>query len=179
MAWSAPMTAVANAAFTAAQFNTYVRDNLNETAPAKATAANRIFVSTGANAIAEREILNEFLTTAQTSTSTAYADLATVGPDITITTGTAALVGASCTQSVNSAAANVYMSWAFSGASTVAASDDWALQMNSDTSGQTLHATSWYLHTGLTAGSNTITAKYRVTAGTGTWSRRSLIVIAL
>lgn len=173
------MTFSAGSVLTAAQLNTHLRDNINETAPAKATAANRIFVSTGANAIAERAISSEYLSTAQTSTSTSYTDLATVGPDITITTGTAALVAASCTLSVNSAAANVYMSWAISGASPVAASDDWALQMNSDTSGQTIHATSWYMHTGLTGGSQTVTAQYRVTAGTGTWSRRSLIVIGL
>ena len=54
MAWSAPMTAVSGSVLTAAQFNTYVRDNLNETAPAKATAAGQIFVSTAANAIAAR-----------------------------------------------------------------------------------------------------------------------------
>ena len=54
MAWSAPMTAVANTVFTAAQFNQHVRDNLNETAPAKATASGGYFVATGVNAIAQR-----------------------------------------------------------------------------------------------------------------------------
>jgi hypothetical protein len=52
--WSAPMTAVANSTFTAAQFNQYVRDNLNETAPAKATSAGSYFVADGVNSIAER-----------------------------------------------------------------------------------------------------------------------------
>ena len=33
------MTAVSGSVYTAAQFNTFVRDNLNETAPAKATTA--------------------------------------------------------------------------------------------------------------------------------------------
>ena len=54
MAWSAPMTAVANSTFTAAQFNQYVRDNLNETAPALATAAGSYFAADGINSIAER-----------------------------------------------------------------------------------------------------------------------------
>src|SRR5690606_12967068 len=44
MAWSAPMTAVSGSVFTAAQFNQFVRDNLNETAPARATTAGAHFV---------------------------------------------------------------------------------------------------------------------------------------
>ncbi|GII42264.1 hypothetical protein [Planotetraspora phitsanulokensis] len=47
MAWSAPMTAVANSIFTTAAFNQYVRDNLLETAPAKATTGSRLIVTTG------------------------------------------------------------------------------------------------------------------------------------
>ena len=54
MAWTAPMTAVANAVFTAAQFNTHVRDNLLETAPAKATTTGGYFVATGTNTIVQR-----------------------------------------------------------------------------------------------------------------------------
>lgn len=45
------MTAVANAALTAAQWNTHVRDNLMETLPAKVNAARQIGLSTGPNAI--------------------------------------------------------------------------------------------------------------------------------
>jgi hypothetical protein len=48
------MTAVTNATFTAAQFNTHVRDNLLETAPAKATAADRFILTDGANAVREQ-----------------------------------------------------------------------------------------------------------------------------
>lgn len=50
------MTAVASTAFTAAQFNTHVRDNLNETAPAKATTSGRLIVTAGPNSIAEQTI---------------------------------------------------------------------------------------------------------------------------
>lgn len=52
MAWSAPATAVANTFLTAAFWNTQVRDNLLETAPAKAAAAGDSFYATAANAIA-------------------------------------------------------------------------------------------------------------------------------
>src|SRR3546814_19340432 len=75
MAWTAPMTAVANTVFTAAQFNQHVRDNLNETAPAKATAAGGYFVATGVNAIAQRIADGNTDTNTGTTTSTTYTDL--------------------------------------------------------------------------------------------------------
>ncbi len=50
MAWTAPITFTSGSVLTAAQLNTYLRDNLNETAPAKFTAAGQLFVSTAANA---------------------------------------------------------------------------------------------------------------------------------
>ena len=43
------MTAVASSVFTAAQFNTFIRDNLNETSPAKATTAGAYFTVSGTN----------------------------------------------------------------------------------------------------------------------------------
>jgi hypothetical protein len=80
MAWSAPMTAVANATFTSAQFNQYVRDNLLECAPAKATTPGRLIVTTGPNAITERVVTQASISTSETTTSTSYTDLATTGP---------------------------------------------------------------------------------------------------
>lgn len=52
MAWTAPGTAVGNTLLTAAFWNTHVRDNMLETAPAKATQAGQIFHATGPNVIA-------------------------------------------------------------------------------------------------------------------------------
>lgn len=51
MAWTTPRTWVANDVLTAAQLNTDVRDNMNETAVAKVTTAEDILVATGANAL--------------------------------------------------------------------------------------------------------------------------------
>jgi len=51
MSWTAPRTFVTAEVVTASIMNTHVRDNLLETAPAKATAAGDIFVATAANAI--------------------------------------------------------------------------------------------------------------------------------
>src|SRR3712207_4741779 len=91
MAWATPLTAVSNAILSAAQWNASVRDNLNETGPAKATTAGRILVTTGANGIAERAVSSATVSTSQTTTSTSYTDLATVGAAVAVTTGTQAL----------------------------------------------------------------------------------------
>lgn len=181
MAWSAPMTAVANTAFTAAQFNTYVRDNFLETAPAKATAVSNFFAATGANAIAERVPSQDFVTNPETTSSTSYTDLSTAGPSVTVTTGTKALVlfGAAFRRTSASSSSSVRMSYEVSGATTRAADDNaslGAIGLWVD-GNQYVKASSHSLETGLTPGSNTFTAKYRVSSGTGTWDDRVLTVI--
>ena len=80
------MTAVENTFLTAAQFNVFVRDNLLETAPASALAANngRPWFTTGPNAVADREINDHIIETLETTTSTDYVDLATHGPKLSM-----------------------------------------------------------------------------------------------
>lgn len=171
MTWSAPMTAVAGSVFTAAQFNTYVRDNLNETAVAKATAAGQIFVATGVNAVAARTTSQDYIATSQTTASTSYAALATVGPTVTATTGTSALVAVHAGTS-NSGSGFSLMGYNVSGASTIAAGDDRAVGTGGFGSGL-------FFQTGLTPGSNTFTSVYRVQSGTGTYSTRHILVVPL
>lgn len=173
------MTATANTAFTAAQFNTHVRDNLLETAPAKATTAGRIFVATGANSIAERAITQATVATAETTASTSYVALTTPGPAVTVVTGTKALVIISGRLSNGTAGAAASMGYAVSGASTIAADDTKSKTVQSATASN-LDRGSWVgLEEGLTAGSNTFTAQYRVTSGTGTFGDRRIIVVGL
>ncbi len=171
------MTAVANTVFTAAQFNTYVRDNLNETAPAKATAAGQIFVSTAPNTIAARLVNADYIATSETTTSTTYADLATTGPTVTATTSASAIVAIFCNQQTSGGTA-AWMSYAISGATTDASNDNRAIQLQS-TGGQRLGAT--FFHGALlNPGTNTFKAEYRVsTSGTGTFSVRRLMVIPM
>lgn len=170
------MTAVAGSVFTAAQFNTFVRDNLNETAPAKATTAGSIFVTNTLNQIVERVITSDFVSTSETSTSTSYTSLATPGPSVTVDTSANALIML-YSNLFNSAGNAAWMSYEVSGATTTAAADNRGIQLSS-TGGQRLGATIY--HTALTPGSNTFTAQYRVsTAGTGTWSDRRMAVIPL
>lgn len=179
MAWTAPMTAAANSVFTAAQFNTHVRDNLLETAPAKATTAGRIFVATGANTIAERSIGTASIVTAENTTGTSYGNLTTLGPQITITTGAQAVAFLSAEVSNNTAGNRCFVSVAVSGASTVAASDDDCLKYQAWGNNANHRGSAAIMFTGLTPGANTFTMQYKVDGGTGTFQRRRLILIAL
>ncbi len=179
MAWTAPMTAVAGNAFTAAQFNTHVRDNLLETAPAKATTANGYFVATGANAIAQRLPGGAIIDTTETRSSTTYGDLTTIGPSVTVTTGTKALVMITAQMENDTNGGFALATFTVSGATSVAAGDgsSIAFEQPSGTNGQAATCTRTRL-IDLTPGSNTFTMKYRaLVAGTASFSRRSLIVI--
>lgn len=179
MAFTTPLTAVSSSPLTAAQWNASVRDNFLETAPAKATAAGRIMVTTGANAIAERVIDSATVSASQTTTSTTYASLLTAGPAVTATTGARALVFGQAFMSSNSIGQKSWISCAVSGASTVAATDTTAAEFQvygSNAESRQAFAT---LFKSLTPGANTFTMQYRVSAGTTTYGDRELIVVAL
>lgn len=177
MAWTTPITAVANAAFTAAQFNASVRDNLLVTPAAIATTAGSHFATTAANAIAERIPANAAVATVETTASTTYTNLATVGPAVTVTTGTSVLLGFHCRQSNATLASNCWTTYAVSGATTIAAADGTALSYDSPVANSTAYHGTTFRVTGLTAGSNTFTLQYRVSAGTGTFHNRNLWVL--
>lgn len=154
MGWTPPRTYVTGEIETASIFNTHQRDNLTALQAQSAVVA-----------------------AAETSTSTSYANLATVGPALTLVTGTQVLltVGA---EMAASAAASVYMSAAVSGASTLAAADPSAVVANSSSVFNVSQQSYQSLFTGLTAGTNTFTAKYKVSGNTGTWINRNLVVEA-
>ena len=101
---------------------------------------------------------------------------------VTLTTGTKALVIVSCLQACRNGAPleRSFMSFAVSGATTIAASDDVALELRQIGASDELQyrASAASLVT-LTAGSNTFTTQYRVTADTGFFSKRNIIVINL
>lgn len=173
------MTAVAGATFTAAQFNQYVRDNLNSVCTALATAASQIPVSTGANAIAMRTPATNSVATSQSTASLTYTDLATVGPAITATTGTIAIIHISAGIANNVANSLTACSVTVSGASSVAASDAWAAYLDGNAANNFSRVGVLHTFTGLTAGSNTFTMKYKVGSNTGTFQNREINVIPL
>ncbi|MFJ8049796.1 hypothetical protein [Streptomyces luteogriseus] len=177
MAWSAPMTAVANSTFTAAQFNTYVRDNLNETAPAKATGSGSYFVGDGVNTIVERRAVGASDLTAGTTTSTTFTDLtgSGIGPTVTVETGPYALVIVRASVE-NTGAGSARMAYQISGAHSQAAADNRGIHIFG-VAGVNLGASDASLLTTLTPGENTFTAKYRVSSGTGQFSSRRIIVL--
>lgn len=110
--------------------------------------------------------------TSQTTTSTTYADLATVGPAVTIETGNEAEVILKGSMSLSGGNA-IFMSFAVSGATTQAAADDRAVRLVSTV----LQRASTVVYVfALTPGINTFTAKYKVDAGTGTFVDRTIDV---
>ena len=116
--------------------------------------------------------------TGETSTSTSYTDLATPGPAVTLNTGTKALVIITARMYVGATLTDVFASYAVSGATTIAAGNSRAIYLGS--SGINLPVigvSAASLLTGLTAGSNTFTMKYRVSGNTGNWDRRWISVI--
>lgn len=177
MTWSAPMTAVAGATFTAAQFNQYVRDNLNQTAPALATAASQYFTATGTNALAARIAATATVATSEGTTSTSYTDLATVGPSVTCATGVLALVIISCNMSNNTTNSAAFMSFAVSGATTIAAATSRGIIRDGMNANNSFRVSEAKLVT-LTAGNNTFTAKYASgAASTANFVDRDITVI--
>jgi hypothetical protein len=68
------------------------------------------------------------------------------------------------------------MGFAISGATTVAAADTWALALGSAAANVGGQVSATFLVTGLNSGSNTFTAKYRVSNNTCTYLNRNIIV---
>jgi hypothetical protein len=179
MAWSTPLTAVSNATLTAAQWNASVRDNLLETAAAKATTSGYHFVSTGSNALAERAILGATVNTLESTTNSSFVDLATPGPQVTLTTGTKAIVWVNARPSNNTASSAAFASFAVSGATTRAAAFEEAMYGDWPDTAAVFRASTCTLVTGLTAGSNTFKMVYRADGGTASFAYRHIVVMAL
>lgn len=182
MAYSTPITAVANATFTAAQFNASVRDNILVTPAALATATGRMYISNGVNSIAERvPQIGRITGGGQATASTSFTDVTTVGPTVTAATGTSAIIAISafCQNSV--AGQGCYMGVDVSGATTIAASVDRALRIMSGAAAENSKQSYVGMYFGtLTAGSNTFRAKYAsVASGNAQFDERELVLIPL
>lgn len=164
---------------TAAQLNA-MRDNFNETAPAKATAAGGFIVTNGVNSVIQRMPSSDTVNTSQTSTSTSYVDLTSVGPTCSNVVSDVRVIVWMVAQMNNNGASNeTIASVAVSGATTTAADDNYCIDVQQPTTGTAFIdiCSSRVVRLTVTAGTNTYTMKYRVTGGTGTWKRRSMVVI--
>lgn len=121
----------------------------------------------------------ETTTGGTTSSSSFTASLAGGGtnPSVTLTTGTTALVSISSWAGTPGTGGFIFAATgvAVSGATTIAASDRWALNSGNGTASPSGFG-STFLFTGLTAGTNTFTLQYKSNSGTGSWSNRNIIV---
>ena len=114
--------------------------------------------------------------TAQGTTSTTFTDLATVGPDVTMTPPASGKVKVTISALVQGSGTNgQLMGFALSSGNTVAASDSDSIGSN-QVAGIRLGST--FLLTGLAASSTLFRAKYRSgnAANTGTFTDRKIIV---
>jgi hypothetical protein len=176
------MTAIAGAVFTAAQFNTFIRDNLMECPASKATTPGSYFTVSATNQVTERIPSAALIATSESTNSATYADLATPGPSVTINTSNCALIAIYSYIAADTAGNTAWMSFDVSGATTLAANDNRALSYRPGSltaSSDIRTGALFYLNT-LTAGSNTFTAKFRVSGAiNGTYSNRRILVIPL
>ena len=177
MAWTAPMTAVAGAVFTAAQYNTFIRDNVNECPAAKALTPGGYFTTSDTNQVSERVTSELVVDTSEGTTSTSYVALATAGPAVTVVTGVKALVWVTADLLCNTAGQTARTTFNVSGATTIAESDTLALR---NTNIAAIRATAGPTTVALTPGSNTFTMTYRTSgASTSTFGNRRIFVLPL
>jgi hypothetical protein len=120
------------------------------------------------------------VSTLETTTSTSYTDLTTT-QSVTLTTGTKVLVLISCGLQTDSTSKRAFVSYAISGATTQAASDNNALIFERPGSGggQT-NRFGVHSFATVTAGSNTFTLKFKAqTPAEGQFEYRTITVINL
>jgi hypothetical protein len=120
---------------------------------------------------------NAFTLASETTASTSYTNLATVGPQVSVTTGTLALVLFACgidnTVTNGASEASVMVT----GASSVAASTDWSLRRDGLASSNSLILGRAHMFSGLTPGTNTFRMQYKVGSGTGSFFNREIVVL--
>lgn len=158
MGWTNMKTWVSEL-FTAADVNTYLGANITD--------------------LHRRTTLHwEQVVTSESTTSTTYTNLATVGPAVTnVEVGQSGRVLITLTSSLSHASGGIcVMGYEFSGATTGSASDSFALS-GSSPAGLRMSAT--YVQASLNPGMHTFTAKYRTNGGTATFAGRNIIVLPL
>jgi hypothetical protein len=115
-----------------------------------------------------------YIATSETTTSTSYTDLSTVGPTVTLTTGAVAWVLLTMLTTNSTQFRVDGMSFAVSGATTLAAADTRAVQITTSDAGFAQQVSA-VIPVSVTPGVNTFTAKYREDgAGTATFATRYL-----
>ena len=205
MTWNAPATATTGQTVTAAFWNAQIRDNFLETSAATVTTAGDLAFADAANSMGSRLAIGAATThlvsdgsapvwrTSATDVDadsksldeTSFVKLTdivtggfTTDIEVTVTTGTRAMVFFKCLLSNNTAGSRTILSYSVSGATTTVASGNRAIDYESGAANDSAEFGGFDQVTGLTAGSNTFTLEGRVTANTGTITRPEIAVIA-
>ena len=124
-------------------------------------------------------------TAQNTLTTTTYASLASAAPapgftteiEVTVTTGTVALVLFKAGLHNDTGGSSTLLSYSVSSATTVAAADTHSIRYEASNAADIATFGGFDLRTGLTAGSNVFTLEARVTANTGTIEKPEIAVI--
>lgn len=175
MAWTVLPT-YTNGVLTAAMMNA-IKDNINETAPAKAIVGSWPvhFTSSATNTVAAREIRDDTVSAQESTTNTSYTDLSTNGPAVTLTTGAFALCFPG-SRVFNTGGGVAYASFLITGATIGDVAADGRGVANQGTDDLRAGATQLMA---TTPGSNVFTMKYRVSSATGTFQSRRFSVMGL
>lgn len=180
MAWTSPMTFVANNVLTAPQLNTHLRDNLLELAPAKASSnLGTWFVSQGPNRIEERLIRSARVNTVGTTKSSDYTDLPTYGPKVTVETGDRVIILLQASMANSAGDTACAMGFSIKGRTEKDPSDSYSLFMTPRTANQFMQWGVTYLVENLTPGEHTFTCKYKTGSDTASFDSRFIGVICL
>lgn len=144
---------------------------------------DRMLVRNAAGAWVTITPVSATIATEQTFSTTSYGNLGTTGPQVTVTTGTKALLIMHAEIYASVATSDGFISIDVTGATTLAAIDANGVRQttgNDTTGGDWMTAQRTFLLTGLTAGSNTFTLKYKAeVGGTIHFRNRDLTVIGV
>lgn len=178
MAWTSPFTAVAGTTLTAAQWNTFLRDNLNAQGPAAATAAGQLLVTTGLNSLIMRTPAVNYVSTGDTTTSTSFVDLDPTGASVTVTTGNKCMVTIGCLISNSTAGSGGVASIDLSGDTERVADEINVFRADSTNVSDAFKGTWTTIYNPLNPGSHTFAMRYRVSgSGTASFSDRLMAAV--
>jgi hypothetical protein len=172
-----PGTTLGDVAYSSATANTNTRLAIGTTGQVLTVSGGVPVWATAASGIPNSNV--SFVSGSQAVSGTSYVDLTTV-QSVTVTTGTKALVLFSSQFENGASSLEAYMSFGVTGATTSAATDARAIKLYTGAFAWVGTLSQAFIITGLTAGSNTFTTKYRMQGGGSMgFSNRYISVIDL
>jgi hypothetical protein len=133
------------------------------------------------NGLIQTTVYHHEITTSESTGSGTYTDLATVGPTITVTTGTNVIIIYSAFVHRPGGGFSAFTSVEVSGATSIPSTvNDYRSTQYSSEGNEFGHQVMQVIKfTGLTPGSNTFTMKYRTDGAVFSWERRSMTLFVV